>query len=513
MKKILLLAASVASAVLLASGSAQSQTAEPEYQNYDFVDQMGVQKPEHVVVDSQDTVYVADSRKIYRFDPNGQLVEQWDADFSIRSIAVDSQGDVHAFGYTGSGTFDSRAPYVRQYAPDGALLTEWGARGTDDGQFSGDADIAIDSEDNVHVVDETSRVQKFTPDGTFISKWGARGYDNGELNYPEDLAIDSRNNVYVSDADRRVQKFTSDGTFLYNLGRFREADGLAVDARDNVYVTEFWYNSVHKFTPEGEFVAAWGSSGEGEGQFTWAEDVAADSRGYVYVADHFNDRVQKFEVVPDAVTPESVASILTRSGDFSNGTRRTNKDTFLYLGGSDQGSGTKDITYEATGVQEIPSTTVASQARIAINTEGKTTFTHSATDRAGNVGESEITTVILDKTPPTVTKTMPEAGAAKVPRGASVSATFSEAMNSSDLSRRAFRFYEVKSRDAVATTYSYDEETHKATLNPKEPLKAGVSYKVIVGTLKSFDLADNPLDQNGSVEGNQPKKWRFTVED
>lgn len=232
------------------------------------------------------------------------------------------------------------------------------------------------------------------------------------------------------------------------------------------------------------------------------------------MVDFWNGRVQEFELVPDTVAPKSVASLdrYYDEYDFSKGTHRVNRDVTMFLNGLDQVVGTKEVTYEATGAQEIPSTTVAAPAEVAINTEGETVITHSATDRAGNTGDTKTTTVILDKTLPRVTETVPEAGAAKAPRGATVSATFSEAMDSDYMSRRAFRFYEAKSYDAVPATLSYDEETHKAILNPKEPLKAGMSYRVIVGARRAHDLAYNPLDQNEAMQGNQPKKWGFTVE-
>ena len=52
------------------------------------------------------------------------------------------------------------------------------------------------------------RIQKFTSDGTFITEWGERGTDNGEFGCGT-LAIDSADNLYVADkGNDRVQKFS-----------------------------------------------------------------------------------------------------------------------------------------------------------------------------------------------------------------------------------------------------------------------------------------------------------------
>jgi len=51
---------------------------------------------------------------------------------------------------------------------------------------------------------------------------------------------------------------------------------------------------VQKFTPEGEFVAKFGSYGTDAGQLNYPSDVAVDPNGDVYVCDWGNDRVQIF---------------------------------------------------------------------------------------------------------------------------------------------------------------------------------------------------------------------------
>jgi hypothetical protein len=57
---------------------------------------------------------------------------------------------------------------------------------------------------------------------------------------------------------------------------------------------------------------------------------------------------------------------------------------------------------------------------------------------------------------------------------------------------------------------SYSAATHKATLNPTNSLRRGVTYRTVVST-GAKDLAGNRLDQNRSLSGLQQKVWFFTV--
>ena len=104
--------------------------------------------------------------------------------------------------------------FVPQYAlaqTPPCFLLKWGSTGSGDGQFNAPGGIAIDSSNNVYVVDKSNhRIQKFTSTGGFITKWGSSGSGDGQFNVPIGVAVDSSNNVYVSDSgNNRVQKFAS----------------------------------------------------------------------------------------------------------------------------------------------------------------------------------------------------------------------------------------------------------------------------------------------------------------
>ena len=54
-----------------------------------------------------------------------------------------------------------------------------------------------------------------------------------------------------------------------------------------------WRNDrIQKFTPDGQWLASFGSSGKGIGQFNRPSGLAVDKDGEIYVADRQNDRLQ-----------------------------------------------------------------------------------------------------------------------------------------------------------------------------------------------------------------------------
>jgi hypothetical protein len=117
-----------------------------------------------------------------------------------------------------------------------------------------------------------NRVSKFTGDGTFITTWGAYGSGPGFFITPLGLAVDSNNDVYVIDHHNfRIQKFTSDGVFLgmwgehgEGPGEISDSHGMAIDSRDNLYflshTSEPMEGYVQKYVhrPSAVHAATWG---------------------------------------------------------------------------------------------------------------------------------------------------------------------------------------------------------------------------------------------------------------
>jgi peptidylamidoglycolate lyase len=178
-------------------------------------------------------------------------------------VGVDSHGNVWVFhrtnhDWTGSGpaTPLTQPPIWIFDGHTGRLLRTWGA-----GLFLIPHGLTIDKHDNVWLTDTgLHQVFKFSPDGRMLLKLGqarTSGADMSHFSAPTSVAVLDDGSFYVSDGygNTRVLKFAADGTFQY----------------------------------------AWGTPGNGPGQFNLPHDVAVDGTGRVYVADRGNSRVQVFD--------------------------------------------------------------------------------------------------------------------------------------------------------------------------------------------------------------------------
>jgi hypothetical protein len=134
-----------------------------------------------------------------------------------------------------------------------------------------------------------------------------------------------------------------------------------------------------------------------------------------------------------------------------------------------------------------------------------------------STSEGTFTLQVIDKTPPRVSGTKPANNATGVAAGANVIATFSEAMDASTsdgdastINGTTFKLKRAGTTTFLGATVTYNTTTRKATLNPNNNLRSGVTYQAIV-TTGAQDLAGNALDQNASTAGNQQKSWKFKV--
>jgi parallel beta-helix repeat protein len=104
-----------------------------------------------------------------------------------------------------------------------------------------------------------------------------------------------------------------------------------------------------------------------------------------------------------------------------------------------------------------------------------------------------------DTTPPMVTNASPENHAINTPIDAIVTATFSEAMDSSTINETSFTL----EGSAVSGTVTYDPTTHTAIFTPDATLSYNHTYTATLSTAIT-DLAGNPLAA--------PYTWSFTTE-
>ena len=75
----------------------------------------------------------------------------------------------------------------------------------------------------------------------------------------------------------------------------------------------------------------------------------------------------------------------------------------------------------------------------------------------------------------------------------------------------AFKLFKKGSTNQIDAQVSYDAATDRATLNPNNNLRRGVTYKAVVSTVAK-DVAGNRLDQDDSTAGLQQKVWFFEID-
>ena len=163
--------------------------------------------------------------------------------------------------------------------------------------------VAVDSQDRVYVFQrQGSPVLVFEKDGHFVGSWHRR---NGLPADAHHIHVGPDDIVYLTDRDSHmVLAYDTEGELLWSLGTrdeaalqapFNHPADACVAPSGEIFVADGYGNSsVHRFTPEGEFVSSFGSPGRGPGQFMVPHSVRVSQDGRVYVADRENHRVQVF---------------------------------------------------------------------------------------------------------------------------------------------------------------------------------------------------------------------------
>lgn len=249
-----------------------------------------------------------------------------------------------------------------------AALAPFGGSGATDGKFNRPQGVAIDSSGNIWVVDKNNnRVQKFDDTGKFLLQFGGSGSTDGKFNDPRGIAVSSNGTVWVSDiGNKRVQAFNSQGVFIrkittemnmpYGLAtgpggvlwvsdpgtarinKYSESGsylgkaygsaanptggsdlnypvGLATDAVGNVWAVDSGNSRLKKYDSNGKFIAQFGTTGTGAGQFQNPLYIDVAPSGHLLVTEELTNRVQVFQ--PNGVYLRQFGSAGTGNGQFN----------------------------------------------------------------------------------------------------------------------------------------------------------------------------------------------------
>jgi DNA-binding beta-propeller fold protein YncE len=304
-----ILALLVAAAIAVSVASAEAEGLTVTYiGEWHGTGEAALQGPVALSVDRSGNVYVAEqlTNRVQVFTADGRFIRRLggprtctvvcrpkDIDGRFggpNGIAVDASGNVYVtdLGSTSTGS----AGRVQKFAADGSFVTAFEGVGFD--HFSYPRDVAVDVSGGVYVSDwGKSRVLLLDGGtGAFIREWAVPEF------YPWGLAVDDvRGALYVlaDDAVNPIVVLSLQGGVLTRLGQgFPRGKEIALDREGRLYVVGA--NVVRVFSPAGELLGQWGSTGSGPGEFGSTTGIAVDDQGLVYVADYTGGRVQVFRV-------------------------------------------------------------------------------------------------------------------------------------------------------------------------------------------------------------------------
>lgn len=266
------------------------------------------QKPRAMAIDDQDRLFIVDkAARIQVFDRDGEFSHGWKTPKwqfgKPTGLSFDNEGNLMVA--------DTHYYRILFYTPEGKLLPEktiGGNEGQGPGEFGWVTDCVQDSKGNFYISEygELDRIHKFSPDREFLWSWGGHGEELDQFMRPANLAIDENDHLWVVDAcNHRVLVYDVSGDSQKivrhwgkegsNLGDLRYPYDIVLDG-EFVYICEFGNSRVQKFTRDGTYVSHWGVEGRGEGELynPWA--IVKDSKNQMHILDTYNQRVHRIRL-------------------------------------------------------------------------------------------------------------------------------------------------------------------------------------------------------------------------
>ena len=212
----------------------------------------------------------------------------------VAGVATNSKGNIFVFsrGNSTGPAYMATAAQLLEFDPKGKFLREIGKNNF--GWAYAHA-VRIDKQDNIWVVDKGSNlILKMNPQGRVVWVFGRKG-ESSHLDVPPDYAsqmsgILQRAGVAITTPPNNNPR---NPIPVHRDNVFNQPTDVAWDSQGNAYFSDGYVNSrVAKVNAKGEWIASWGSLGNGPGQFDTPHGLAVSPKDEIYVADRGNRRIQ-----------------------------------------------------------------------------------------------------------------------------------------------------------------------------------------------------------------------------
>ena len=223
------------------------------------------------------------------------------ADFGGRGFQLPSamaiRGDGVIFVVSRGKSSTKGSNGIQMVTRDHDFLGQIGTYGAGLGGMMWPTSVALDSDENLYLSDEYfNKVTKFDREGNPISEWGSKGSGEGEFNQPSGLLIRGEVMYVVDSRNNRIQTYTLDGDFISHWGSAGEGDGefnlpwgICDDSEGNIYIADWRNDRVQKFDVQGNHIFT--IAGGVDSVLDRPADVAVDSSGTLFVADWGSQRL------------------------------------------------------------------------------------------------------------------------------------------------------------------------------------------------------------------------------
>lgn len=267
-------------------------------------------------IDPQDNVWTIDAgaNQVVKFDTEGRValvLGRKPETMPVRPAAPPPGGPGAGPGGGGPGPGGAAGapggggPGAGGGQPGGGAAARRPGEGVPGSTFSRPTDVAWDAAGNIYIADglgANNRIAKFDKEGRFIRQWGATGSQPGEFRGIKALAIDAQGRVYAADyGNRRIQVFDGDGKVLNQFGNIGAPLAMCITkgAAQHLFISHsgdpdgMEDAAIYKVRLDGTVVGKFGSAGKLPKQFGLANSLDCRSDTELLVGEMTNWRVQR----------------------------------------------------------------------------------------------------------------------------------------------------------------------------------------------------------------------------